>query len=76
MEIVSVVEKLHDKKNFELDGLTAESTILFQLFQEKNKTKPNPEENTFKLTLGQNRPYTNTKGRQTPSKKTNGQYLL
>lgn len=41
----------------------------FQLFQE-NKNK-NPEENTLKITLGQNSPYTDAKGRQIPSKKEN-----
>lgn len=62
------------KKNFEPDGLTAESSILFQLFQggkKKKKHPKNPEENTLKLTLGQNSPYTDAKGRQISSKKTN-----
>ena len=42
----------------------------------KKHTPKNPEENTLKLTLGQNSPYTDAKGRQIPSKKTNCQYLL
>lgn len=37
----------------------------------REKKKKNPEENTLKLTLGQNSPYTDAKGRQISSKKTN-----
>ena len=69
------MEKLHDKEK--LWTWWPHCRILNPLptlpggKKKKKKHPKNPEENTLKLTLGQNSPYTDAKGRQISSKKTN-----